>query len=677
MTKYRLESSGNLFYYISGDGCILCWQTACIWDDFRSIEYGQVFPPGTEEGSNGSTAEPTHKEVKVIRKHCLRLCRIVGLGILLLALPVTAALAAGYLDTSFAPPNGYIERDGYSPSTVVQSDGHILFLVGDTQQQVDRLMRFSKDGQPDLAFAGTGSRVFAAGLQAEIASTPGGRIMVAGKCLLPSPPGEPDYGVSLQRLLSNGQADPSFNSGQPVCRSVNATGNYLIISRVLVQPDGKTLVLVGDYQVGDVIQMRFLLVRLTASGSLDATFGTGGILEPQVPASPAGVTLDIQNMLLQKDGRILLVANGASGPSDTGPVYLTVIRFTDLGRYDTSFDGDGVFVYANPYTTISGCNAAIQQNGRIVIVGQLSDPATTTYFLLGLTGGGAWDTGFGDTGIASLPEHACSLLVLPDDSILTGSDEVPSLVVRRFKANGTPNPSFGAAGTASYDGYTNDLSLQPGGQVILTSSSYGIQKVFLSRIGPIFADVPYIHPYHDDVEILYANGLTAGCSTTPLKFCPDQIMDRGQAAVFMVRGALGAGYVPNPTANLFQDDWTPGTWARPWAESMRETNLTTGCQLSPLLYCPWQQLPREQVVIFGLKMKYGNTYQPPAATGTVFSDMTDPNYYATAWAEKAYADGLIQSCGTSGGKPKICPATLVTRGLGAYMIVRAKNLTMP
>ena len=155
-----------------------------------------------------------------------------------------------------------------------------------------------------------------------------------------------------------------------------------------------------------------------------------------------------------------------------------------------------------------------------------------------------------------------------------------------------PNPSFGTAGAASYDGYTNNLSLQPGGQVILTSSSYGIQKVFLSRIGPIFADVPYIHPYHDDVEILYANGLTAGCSTTPLKFCPDQIMDRGQAAVFMVRGALGAGYVPNPTANLFQDDWTPGTWARPWAESMRETNLTTGCQLSPLLYCPWQQLQR-------------------------------------------------------------------------------------
>ena len=35
-------------------------------------------------------------------------------------------------------------------------------------------------------------------------------------------------------------------------------------------------------------------------------------------------------------------------------------------------------------------------------------------------------------------------------------------------------------------------------------------------------------------------------------------------------------------------------------------------------------------MIFGLKLKYGNVYQPPAATGTVFADMTDPNYYATS-----------------------------------------------
>ena len=51
--------------------------------------------------------------------------------------------------------------------------------------------------------------------------------------------------------------------------------------------------------------------------------------------------------------------------------------------------------------------------------------------------------------------------------------------------------------------------------------------------------------------------------------------------------------------------------------------------------------------------------------------------YAKARAEKAYADGLIQNYGISGGKLLICPKERGTRGLGAYIIVRAKNLSMP
>ena len=98
---------------------------------------------------------------------------------------------------------------------------------------------------------------------------------------------------------------------------------------------------------------------------------------------------------------------------------------------------------------------------------------------------------------------------------------------------------------------------------------------------------------------------------------------------------------PDRAANFFKDDWTQGTWARPWAEAM----WTRVCQLAatPLhwKYCPWDQMPREQAMIFALRMKYGNDYKPPAATGTLFADMTDVNYFATPWAEQAYQDGLI------------------------------------
>ena len=81
-------------------------------------------------------------------------------------------------------------------------------------------------------------------------------------------------------------------------------------------------------------------------------------------------------------------------------------------------------------------------------------------------------------------------------------------------------------------------------------------------------------------------------------------------------------------------------------------------------------------MIFALRMKYGTLYTPPPATGTVFADMTNPGYYATSWAEQAYKDGLLPNCGTSGNKPKFCPKALVSRGLAAYMIAQAKNLSM-
>jgi CSLREA domain-containing protein len=197
---------------------------------------------------------------------------------------------------------------------------------------------------------------------------------------------------------------------------------------------------------------------------------------------------------------------------------------------------------------------------------------------------------------------------------------------------------------------------------------------------PTFVDVPPSHPYWLDIEILYANGLTAGCSVTPLNFCPDQIMDRAQSAVFNLRGNFGVSYTP-PLApwDRFADDWSAGAWAERWAEGLYNAGLTAGCATGPLRYCPWDQTPRVQAAVFGLRLKYGNSYVPPAATGTVFFDMTDTAYFGTKWAEQAYADGLLPNCGIDigSGKPLFCPNDLVSRGFGSYMIVRAKNLTIP
>jgi hypothetical protein len=243
-----------------------------------------------------------------------------------------------------------------------------------------------------------------------------------------------------------------------------------------------------------------------------------------------------------------------------------------------------------------------------------------------------------------------------------------------YKINlGSPKGARYQVGTSWRRDFTN-------GYVLVDPASH-TAKISNSTSAPsiqTFEDVPMTHPYYEDIEILYANGLTGGCSTAPLKFCPDTIMNRGQSAVFLLRGNFGSGFAPaSEAAHLFADDWSPGSWAETWAEAMYNKGLTAGCSASPLKFCPWDQTSRGQVAVFALRLKYGNNYTPPAATGTLFADLTDTNYYATAWAEKAFSEGLIPSCGYSGAKPKFCPKDLVSRGLSAYIIVRAKNLSMP
>lgn len=53
-----------------------------------------------------------------------------------------------------------------------------------------------------------------------------------------------------------------------------------------------------------------------------------------------------------------------------------------------------------------------------------------------------------------------------------------------------------------------------------------------------FSDVPTDHMFHQFVEALAASGITAGCASAPLRFCPDDPVTRGQMAVFL-SSALG------------------------------------------------------------------------------------------------------------------------------------------
>ncbi len=195
--------------------------------------------------------------------------------------------------------------------------------------------------------------------------------------------------------------------------------------------------------------------------------------------------------------------------------------------------------------------------------------------------------------------------------------------------------------------------------------------------GPqVFQDVPTDFWARDYIEAMYYCGYTAGCSTSgPLMFCPDMTMNRAQSSVFLLRSRFGGRYIPPaPPYTTFKDDFSPGTWAQPWAQGLYNAGMTAGCASGSFkLFCPWDPATQAQLAVFGMRMKFGDTLPLPIATGTVFADMPI-THWATGWAEQAYANGLILPCGSQNGQPLFCPDNVVSRASASYTIVKAKNL---
>ena len=185
-----------------------------------------------------------------------------------------------------------------------------------------------------------------------------------------------------------------------------------------------------------------------------------------------------------------------------------------------------------------------------------------------------------------------------------------------------------------------------------------------------FADVPGDQWYYSWVERLYAAGITSGCSTNPLLYCPDQSVTRAQMAKFLEKGIHGSAYTsPAGTGNVFVDV-SASYWADNWIENLYADGITSGCVASPLSYCPDQTVTRDQMAKFLLVAKHGAGYTPPAVGGsTGFGDVST-SYWAAPWIKQLAAEGITSGCG--GGN--YCPGDPVTRAQMAKFLVLTFNL---
>jgi hypothetical protein len=141
--------------------------------------------------------------------------------------------------------------------------------------------------------------------------------------------------------------------------------------------------------------------------------------------------------------------------------------------------------------------------------------------------------------------------------------------------------------------------------VFLVRATYGSSFVPPDATG-IFADVPLDGFFDRYIEQLYSDGITSGCATDPLRYCPDGQVSRAEMAVFLGRAVHGSTYTPPPASGIFADVDPMTHWAADWIEQAYADGITLGCATGPLRYCPDKDVSRSQMAAF-LERAFGLT----------------------------------------------------------------------
>jgi hypothetical protein len=116
-----------------------------------------------------------------------------------------------------------------------------------------------------------------------------------------------------------------------------------------------------------------------------------------------------------------------------------------------------------------------------------------------------------------------------------------------------------------------------------------------------FADLPVAGKEWQEawVDQFYAEGITGGCGTGPLIYCPENPVTRAAMAVFILRTLEGSSYTPPAASHFFADLPVAGKeWMEPWVDEVYRRGITTGCGTGPLIFCPENPVKRQAMAAF-------------------------------------------------------------------------------
>ena len=317
-------------------------------------------------------------------------------------------------------------------------------------------------GTLDASFGTSGKATTDFGIPAAartLAVQADGNILVAGVAVVN---GGTDF--ALAHYDSSGTLDTSFGTGGKVTTAFDFPGNFDRVFTVVPQPDGK-FVAVGSTVMNPFAN--FALARFNANGTLDASFGTGGIV-----TTGFGVSAEATSAAVQADGKI--VAAGFANLD--GAHDFALVRYNSNGTLDASFGTGGKVTTAflsQGFSEAQANSVAVQPDGRIVAAGNAMVGGAFDFALARYNSNGTLDASFGTGGrvttdFAGANDQAESVAVQPDGRIIAAGaaglfiNRGFDFALARYNSNGTLDTSFGTSGKVTTDfAGANDVPSEP------------------------------------------------------------------------------------------------------------------------------------------------------------------------------------------------------------------------
>ncbi|MGZ5051387.1 MAG: PKD domain-containing protein [Methylobacter sp.] len=270
------------------------------------------------------------------------------------------------------------------------------------------------------------------------------------------------YSFSTVRMSSNGSIDMSFGTNGIVSTAIGSDSSYA--KDVAIQSDGKIVVAGSAVESNDNV---VAVVRYSASGELDPSFGNNGIVTKKIRNSYPGN--GASNVVLQDNGKIIVVGNSYRLTNNGQVSYIDVCRFNSDGSIDTSFGIGGEFSFlVNSISSIAGYaggkGVSTSSNGDIFIAGNtyvyVNGIEKRNAFVAKVTSVGTLDTSFGNNGIViPAPNYngwLSGLSLQSDGKIVTvgnkfNSADSAGIQLYRFSPDGSLDSSFGVDGDVFID----------------------------------------------------------------------------------------------------------------------------------------------------------------------------------------------------------------------------------